>query len=139
MKKDCLPMYQPPIPHPQRFQKKKVDEQFTKFLKIFKRIHINIPFEDALEKMPHYVKFMKEVMSKKRRLKDIETVKLTEECSTILQKNLPQKVKDPGSFIILCTIGGSSFDKALCDLGGEANNHLSSISRLITYLSLGND
>ncbi|XP_062104099.1 uncharacterized protein LOC133815260 [Humulus lupulus] len=60
-------------------------------------------------------------MSKKRRLEDFETVKLTEECSAILQKKLPQKVKDPGSFTIPCTIGGSSFDKALCDLGASIN------------------
>ncbi|XP_062105572.1 uncharacterized protein LOC133817167 [Humulus lupulus] len=90
MKKDSLPMYQPPIPYPQRFQKKKLDEQFAKFLEIFKRIHINIPFADALEQMPNY-------------------------------KKLPQKVKDPGSFTIPCTIGGSSFDKALCDLGASIN------------------
>ncbi|XP_062089553.1 uncharacterized protein LOC133796087 [Humulus lupulus] len=84
-------------------------------------IHINIPFADALEQMPNYVKFMKEVMSKKIRLEDFETVKLTEECSAILQKKLPQKVKDPGSFTIPCTIGGSSFDKELCDLGASIN------------------
>ncbi|XP_062086021.1 uncharacterized protein LOC133792115 [Humulus lupulus] len=120
-KKDILPMYQPPIPYPQRFQKNKLDEQFAKFLEIFKRIRINIPFADTLEQMPNYVKFMKEVMSKKRRLQDIETVKLTEECNAILQKNLPQKVKDTGSFTIPCTIGGSSFDNALCDLGASIN------------------
>ncbi|XP_062094203.1 uncharacterized protein LOC133800265 [Humulus lupulus] len=90
MKKDSLPMYQPPIPYPQRFQKKKLDEHFAKFLEIFKRIHINIPFADALEKMPNY-------------------------------KKLPQKVKDPSSFTIPCTIGGSSFDKALCDFGASIN------------------
>ena len=48
-------------------------------------------------------------------------MKLTEECSAILQKKLPQKVKDPGSFTIPCTIGKSSFDKALCDLGASIN------------------
>ncbi|XP_062118743.1 uncharacterized protein LOC133832413 [Humulus lupulus] len=38
-----------------------------------------------------------------------------------LQKKLPQKVKDPRKFTIPCTIGGSSFDKALCDLGASIN------------------
>ena len=65
---------------------------------------------EALEKMPNYIKFMKEVMSKKRRLEEYETVKLIEECSAILQKKLPQKMKDPGSFTIPCTIGQSNFD-----------------------------
>ena len=79
-----------PLPFPQRFQKKKLDSQFSKFLEIFKKIHINIPFADALEQqMPNYAKFMKEVMAKKRKLEDYETVKLTEECSAILQRKLP--------------------------------------------------
>ncbi|KAI3465183.1 hypothetical protein Pfo_021846 [Paulownia fortunei] len=100
-----------PILFPQRFQKKKIDSQFAKFLEIFKKIHINIPFADALEQMPNYAKFMK----------DFEAVNLTEECSAILQKKLPQKLKDPGNFTIPCTIGGSFFDKALCDLGASIN------------------
>ncbi|KAI3451369.1 hypothetical protein Pfo_008034 [Paulownia fortunei] len=109
------------IPFPQRFQNKKIDSQFAKFLKLFKKIHINIPFADALEQMPNYAKFMKDVMSRKRRLVEFETVNRTKECSAILQKKLPQKLKDPGSFTIPCTIGGSFFDKALCDLGASIN------------------
>ena len=61
----------------------------SKFLEIFKKIHINISFPDALEQMPNYAKFMKEVMAKKRKLEDYETAKLTEECSAILQRKLP--------------------------------------------------
>ncbi|XP_062085619.1 uncharacterized protein LOC133791717 [Humulus lupulus] len=55
MKKDNLPMYQRQLPYPQRFLKNKLDDQFAKFLEIFKKININIPFVDALEKMPNYV------------------------------------------------------------------------------------
>ncbi|XP_042972995.1 uncharacterized protein LOC122304796, partial [Carya illinoinensis] len=107
--------------YPQRFQKQKLDKQFSKFLDIFKKIHINIPFADALEQMPNYVKFLKDIISKKRRLEEFETVKLSEECSAILQKKLPQKLKDPGSFTLPCTIGNSFFDKVLCDLGASIN------------------
>ena len=72
-----------PISYPQRLKKSKLDKQFTKF--VFKKLHINIPFADALEQMASYVKFMKEILSKKRRLSYFETVNLTEECSAILQ------------------------------------------------------
>ena len=119
----------PSLPFPHRFQKKKLKTQFSKFLEIFKKIHINIPFVDSLEQIPDYSKFMKEVMVKKRRLEDYETVKLTEECSAILQRKLPQKVKDPSSFTIPCTIGDSTFDKALCDLGASINLMLLSVFR----------
>ena len=115
------PPYVTPIPFPQRLRKNKLDKQFSKFLDIFKKLHINIPFTDALEQMPSYVKFMKEILSNKRRLEEHETVMLTEECTAILQNKLPPKLKDPGSFTIPCTIGNSYFDKALCDLGASIN------------------
>ena len=50
----------PPIPYPQRLKKHKLDKQFTKFMEVFNKLHINIPFADALEHMPSYVKFIKE-------------------------------------------------------------------------------
>ena len=81
-----------PVPYPQRLKKNKLDKQFTKFMEVFKKLHINIPFVDALEQMPSYVKFMKDILSRKRRLSDFEIVNLTEECSAILQKKLPQNV-----------------------------------------------
>ncbi|XP_073051249.1 uncharacterized protein [Primulina eburnea] len=115
------PVFKPILPYPQRFKQKKLDEQFAKFLEIFKKIHINIPFADSLEQMPNYAKFIKDVMSKKRKLHEFETVKLTEECSAILQRKLPQKLKDLGSFTIPCVIGGSRINKALCDLGASIN------------------
>ena len=77
-----------PISYPQRLKKNKLDKRFTKFMVVFKKLHINIPFTDALEQMPSDVKFMKDVLSKKRRLSDFKTVNLTEECSAILQRKL---------------------------------------------------
>ena len=109
------------IPYPQRLKNNKLDKQFTKFMEVFKKLHINIPFANVLEQMPNYVKFMKGILSKKRRLSDFETVNLTKECSVILQRKLQQKLKDSGSFTILCTIGNSIFERALCDLGASIN------------------
>ena len=40
--------YVSPVPSPQRLQKAKLDKQFIKFLEVFKKLHINIPFVDAL-------------------------------------------------------------------------------------------
>ncbi|XP_062113182.1 uncharacterized protein LOC133824321 [Humulus lupulus] len=88
---------------------------------VFKKLHINIPFTEALEQMPTYVKFMKEILSKKIKMEDYETVALTKECSAILQRKLPQKLRDPGSFTIPCTIGKFKCKHALCDLGASIN------------------
>ena len=111
----------PIIPYPQRLRKNKLDKQFGKFMDIFKKLHINIPFAEALEQMSGYVKFMKDILSKKRKLGDYETVTLSEECSSILQKKLPPKLKDLGSFTIPCVIGNAVFERALCDLGVSIN------------------
>ncbi|KAL5787572.1 hypothetical protein ACOSP7_004521 [Xanthoceras sorbifolium] len=113
--------YVPPIPYPQRLKMYKDEKSFKKFLEVFKKLHINIPFTEALAQMPTYVKFLKEIISNKHRLEDFETVTLTEECSAIILNKLPPKLKDPGSFTIPCIIGNTKFGKALCDLGASIN------------------
>ena len=78
----------PIIPYPQRLRKNKLDKQFDRFMDIFKKLHINIPFAEALEKMSGYMKFMKDVLSKKKKLGDYETVTLSKECSVIFAKEV---------------------------------------------------
>ena len=90
-------------------------------MEIFKKLHINIPFVEALEQMPGYVKFMKDILPKKRKVGNYETVVLSEEFSATLQNKLPPKLKDPSSFTIPCAIGDVVFEKALCDLGASIN------------------
>ncbi|XP_017982327.1 PREDICTED: uncharacterized protein LOC108663249 [Theobroma cacao] len=116
-----------PPPFPQRLQKQKLEKQFQKFLNVFKKLHINIPFAEALEQMPNYVKFLKDILSKKRKLSEFEIVSLIGESSAILQNKLPPKLKDPGSFTIPYTIGNLFFAKASSDLGASINLMLWSI------------
>ncbi|XP_065617480.1 uncharacterized protein LOC112003412 [Quercus suber] len=97
-------IYDPPIPFLQRLRKNYVDDQFSKFLSIFKQLHISIPLIEALEQMPKYAKFLKDIISKKLKLEEHEIVMLIEESSAILQKKLLPKLKDLGSFTIPCTI-----------------------------------
>nr|XP_009798915.1 PREDICTED: uncharacterized protein LOC104245057 [Nicotiana sylvestris] len=70
--------------------------------------------------MPSYAKFLKEILSSKRKLEEVSVVKLTEKCSDILQNKLPQKLGDPGSFTISCTVGGTHFEMALCDSADQS-------------------
>ena len=71
----------PPFPFPQRFAKANLDSHFRKFLNMLKKLHVNVPFLDALSQMPLYAKFLKEILSKKRKVDEHETVALGEECS----------------------------------------------------------
>ena len=119
--KEKVQAYTPIVPFPQRLQKAKKEEQFSKFLEIFKKIEINIPFADDITQMPNYAKFLKDILSKKKKIADEGVVSLTATCSAVIQKNLPAKMKDLGSFTIPCTIGKYEFKKALSDSGASIN------------------
>ncbi|CAN6579504.1 unnamed protein product [Malus baccata var. baccata] len=90
-------------------------------LDTFRKVQVNLPLLDAIKQMPKYAKFLKELCTNKRRFNDQETVALGEEVSAVLQRKLPPKLKDAGSFTIPCVIGGKEFGRALCDLGASIN------------------
>ena len=69
--------------------KAKLDMQFGKLLDALKKLYIKISFTEALTQMPSYAKFMKEILSNKRKLEEHEMVALTEECSATIQNKLP--------------------------------------------------
>ncbi|XP_057747461.1 uncharacterized protein LOC130966660 [Arachis stenosperma] len=71
--------------------------------------------------MPLYSKFLKELINKKRRWDEQETIVITEECRALIQKGLPPKLEDPGSFLLPCAIRELTITKAMCDLGASIN------------------
>jgi len=113
--------YMSPLPFPQRFIKANLNSQFGKFLDMLKKLHVNVPFLDAWSQMPLYAKFLKEILSKKRKINEHETVALGEECSIVVLNQLSAKLKDPDSFFIPCMIRNVSIGRALCDLGSSVN------------------
>nr|KYP32094.1 hypothetical protein KK1_047295 [Cajanus cajan] len=109
------------LPYPHAPSKKEKERQFARFLDIIKKLQINIPFTEAMEQMPTYARFMKEMLTKKRKILEEETIELEAGCSAIIQKSLPQKSRDPGSFTLPVSIGNLSVSKALLDLGASIN------------------
>lgn len=71
------------LPFPQKFDKKKVDEKFSNFLDIFKNLYVNIPFMEAFKQVLLCMKFMKIILSKKRKFEDYETIFLMEGWSNL--------------------------------------------------------
>nr|XP_016467845.1 PREDICTED: uncharacterized protein LOC107790429 [Nicotiana tabacum] len=82
--------------------------------------------------MPGYTKMMKDLMSRKFDFQDLATVTLTQTCSAVATRPVAEKLSDPGSFTIPCTIGNFAFAKALCDLGPNIN-----LMPLVIYKRLG--
>ncbi|XP_022158768.1 uncharacterized protein LOC111025234 [Momordica charantia] len=107
--------YTPMPPYPKRLQKRNQDTQFRKFLDVMKQLRINIPLVEALKQMPTYVRFLKDILTKKHRLDEFDMVCLTKECSTILSSKILEKMKYPGSFTIPIAIGDQKIGQALCD------------------------
>ncbi|KAL2498219.1 Uncharacterized protein Adt_23769 [Abeliophyllum distichum] len=82
----------------QRLRKHKLDQQFKKFFEVFKKLQINIPFADTLAQILSYAKFMKEILSNKRKLEEHETVMLTEGIQCYLAKQATSKIKRSREF-----------------------------------------
>ena len=51
---------------------------------MYRKLEINIPFVEALAQMPHYAKFMKDIISKKRKFDENGIVSLSANCSAIV-------------------------------------------------------
>ncbi|XP_019266333.1 PREDICTED: uncharacterized protein LOC109243797 [Nicotiana attenuata] len=57
------------LPFPQKQRKEKLDKQFGRFLDVLNQVHVNLPFTVVLSQMPAYAKFLKEILSNKRKWK----------------------------------------------------------------------
>ena len=103
------------------------DDQDKEVLETFRKVQVNISLLDAIRQVPKYAKFLKDLCTKKRRMKGNEVLSVGESCSAILQRKIPLKLKDPGSFIIPCSIGKKRFCKAMLDLRSSINVMTSSM------------
>ncbi|CAM8925813.1 unnamed protein product [Rhodiola kirilowii] len=84
-------------------------------------LYITLPLTDAITQIPTYAKFMKEILTWKRKFEGTEIVALSEECSVAMHQPMPPKLPDSGSFSIPCDIGGITIHRALCDLGASVS------------------
>nr|GEW16229.1 reverse transcriptase domain-containing protein [Tanacetum cinerariifolium] len=87
---------------------------------MFKQLHINITLADAFILIPKYQKMLNSLLSNKEKLLELVNTPLNENCSVVILKKLPEKLGDPGKFLIPC--GSSELKcKALADLGASIN------------------
>ncbi|CAN6554924.1 unnamed protein product [Malus baccata var. baccata] len=99
----------------------------------------NLSPKDAIKQVPRYAKFLKELCTTRKRMSTKEVVKVGENVSAILQRKLPPKCKDPGSFTIPCVIGNTRFESAMLDLGASINVMPYSIYASMNLGALKND
>ncbi|GJW48909.1 reverse transcriptase domain-containing protein [Tanacetum coccineum] len=92
-----------------------------KFFQIFQDLHFDISFADALILMPKFASTIKSLLSNKEKLFELARTPLNEHCSAVLLKKLPEKLRDPGKFLIPCDFPGMDVCLALADLGASIN------------------
>jgi len=88
---------------------------YSKFLKdvVTRKLEITMPFEEALQQMPLYSKFLKDMVTRKHKYIHQENIIVEGDCSAVIQKILPPKHKDPGSLTIPYSIGDVTVGKLL--------------------------
>ncbi|KAL7600739.1 hypothetical protein Lser_V15G23756 [Lactuca serriola] len=113
--------FQPPLPYPTRAKQEKKEENYQKFLDHIKALQINIPFIEAVVQMPKYAKFLKELLTNRRKMEEVKEVVLNENCSAAMLNKLPKKKGDPGSLTLPCQFGNLATIHALADSGASVN------------------
>ncbi|GJZ55620.1 reverse transcriptase domain-containing protein [Tanacetum coccineum] len=88
---------------------------------MFKKLHFNISLAEALALMPKYAKMLKDLLYDKEKLLGLANTSLTENYSAILLKKLPEKLRDPGKFLIPCDFPEIEKCMELADLGASIN------------------
>ncbi|KAG7583496.1 Retrotransposon gag domain [Arabidopsis suecica] len=61
------------------------------------------------------------IMLQEAKKEQKKKVVVSEHVSSIIQSRMPEKLPDPGSFVLDCSISTSRFKKSLCDLGSSIN------------------
>nr|GEW80390.1 reverse transcriptase domain-containing protein [Tanacetum cinerariifolium] len=115
----------PTIPYSSRANKQKLcdkeDMLALKFVEIFRNLHLELSFADALLHMPKFALMFKSLLNKKEKLFDLATTPVNENCSTVILKKLPEKLGDPDKFPIPCDFPEIDECLALVDLGASIN------------------
>ncbi|GJT93791.1 reverse transcriptase domain-containing protein, partial [Tanacetum coccineum] len=115
----------PNIPYPSRRDNQKsrdkASNQMEKIFQIFQDLRFDISFADALLLMPRFAPTIKSLLMNKEKLLELAKIPLNENCSAMLLKKLPEKLGDPGKFLIPCNFPGIEVCHALADLGASIN------------------
>nr|GEW26607.1 reverse transcriptase domain-containing protein [Tanacetum cinerariifolium] len=120
-----IPKVKANLPYLSRLVKEKIHEKddilVAKFMEISRDLHFELSFADALVHMPKFAPMFKKLLNNKNKLIELTKTSLNENCSSVVLKKLPEKLGDPGRFLIPCDF--SKFDNclALADLGASIN------------------
>ncbi|CAM8962665.1 unnamed protein product [Rhodiola kirilowii] len=88
---------------------------------LFSKVEINIPLLEAIKQIPRYAKFLKELCTNRRRSTQDDQELMSRNVSAVIQRKVPPKCGDPGTYTIPCTIGNIRIENCMLDLGASIN------------------
>ncbi|GKB53590.1 reverse transcriptase domain-containing protein [Tanacetum coccineum] len=116
--------YQPKLPYPGRMKVRENDKpsaQHSRFFKMFKQLRLEIRLKDALVEMTKFNKWLSSLLRNKEKLEEIAIITVNAECSAIIMNKVPEKLEDPGKFLIPCALQELDRTSALADSGASIN------------------
>ncbi|XP_071695579.1 uncharacterized protein [Rutidosis leptorrhynchoides] len=99
----------------------KLEAEKSKFKELIKKVNVNLPFIDVIAGMPKYARFMKDLLTNRKKMESVSSVTLNAACTAVVINQLPEKLEDPGCFTIPCLLGDLACMRALADLGASIN------------------
>ncbi|GJT89760.1 reverse transcriptase domain-containing protein [Tanacetum coccineum] len=115
----------PTLPYPSRANKEKLREKddllASKFMKIFWNLYFELSFADALIHMPKFAPMFRKLLNDKDKILELTKTPVNENCSAVILKKFPEKLGDPGRFLISCDFLEMNECLALADLGASIN------------------
>ncbi|GKC94888.1 reverse transcriptase domain-containing protein [Tanacetum coccineum] len=112
------------LPYPERMKVREHDKpsaQYSRFLKMFKQLRLEIGLKDALVEMPKFNKWLSSLLRNKEKLEEIAITTVNAECSAIIMNKVPEKLEDPRKFLIPCALQELNRTSALADSGASIN------------------
>ncbi|XP_019239760.1 PREDICTED: uncharacterized protein LOC109219742 [Nicotiana attenuata] len=83
----------PALPFPQKLYREKLDKQFERYLDMLRQVNVNFSFTEVLSQMPAYAKFLKEILTKKRKIEETSVVKLTGASINLMSLSIYRKLE----------------------------------------------
>ncbi|KAF8082322.1 hypothetical protein N665_0833s0002 [Sinapis alba] len=96
-------VYTPKLPYPVKQKKSRKGLEAAKCKEMVNELTVKLSFEDAVEMMPALKRYVKSLVTNKASPKE-SVMSLSKRCSTLLQNRVPEKMEDPGSFVLSCEI-----------------------------------
>ncbi|XP_071707974.1 uncharacterized protein [Rutidosis leptorrhynchoides] len=63
-------------------------------MELIKKVNVNLPFIDVIAGMPKYARFLKDLLTNRKKMESVSSVTLNAACTAVVTNQLPEKLED---------------------------------------------